>query len=732
MSLKVFETSQAILVDPEESCLNQILVELNQKKWRNTWSFQFNRKMSLFQFLCFNEEDTKLRFGKHVRKYYGKKVLLVTNSTEAKSLISRSKLIESIAISENCVKQRSLKSKGNLVIMSTDLQFSDSLKYSRLQAQFDFEEKNIQYLHFKKIIKHCQKADIEVRRIVHPGFLKYMAGVKHLSFKSSTEYDIESLGKVIINLGQLESLKFEYLDERNFHRFYDLKSREDKQKKFFSKFHKQNHLKKISFTSSSQIIEHYFQGMKQDLEMFYSKPLRFKLRMKILFKKKVEGEMNSIVKCILDKAECLIVKGRYSSYMDELTLSKVKKQTQRIKAYKQNIVKIVLNTSEINLGTILHSCSSLKALYLKPDNYDLNWKICSDLDQRIKGFAHLQNVILFFSHLKLQDQLQSESDFDDDSQQPAICSQGLEDPTMQSKISTFSLIILDELKQKCHSLQDLSLFLKFESIMNQESKVLEILCDEISRFDKLKALNLCIHPANLSYLLPSKILTNKDLETLSLEFNFERSLYSNLDSSNGPKKRLEWDQYFALEAGSSLKRLSVNIGQGISIPLCGPGLLGYIQKVEHLQVIELTDQNYQMMTFDLFYGLLMELLQKKTMKKILICTKVVNSLFSPAQDLDLNRGMFFSKNANNHLEKMLKGVYENLEAQAKMLKEFELEEILVGRLKGYSFDYMLYSKKMQVVDKIFWSEKEMNKLLTEKKELEDMYYKAFRSMPKWS
>jgi len=51
------------------------------------------------------------------------------------------------------------------------------------------------------------------------------------------------------------------------------------------------------------------------------------------------------------------------------------------------------------------------------------------------------------------------------------------------------------------------------------------------------------------------------------------------------------------------------------------------------------------------------------------------------------------------------------------LKDLQLEEIMVGKLKGYNFECLLLSKEMGVVDKLFWTHKELSKLLSEKGKL---------------
>ncbi len=59
------------------------------------------------------------------------------------------------------------------------------------------------------------------------------------------------------------------------------------------------------------------------------------------------------------------------------------------------------------------------------------------------------------------------------------------------------------------------------------------------------------------------------------------------------------------------------------------------------------------------------------------------------------------------------------------MKKLDLEEVLVGRLKGYSFDYLFYNKEMGIVNKLFWTQEEMVKLFSEKKELVERYLEVF-------
>ena len=107
------------------------------------------------------------------------------------------------------------------------------------------------------------------------------------------------------------------------------------------------------------------------------------------------------------------------------------------------------------------------------------------------------------------------------------------------------------------------------------------------------------------------------------------------------------------------------------------------------------------------------------MRRILICTKAVNTVYSE------NYGKFLSKTIGTHFQNMLDAISQELEGLVSILKDLQLEEILVGRLQNYGFDYLFYNKGMGIVDKLFWTEKEMEELLSGKKELARKYKETF-------
>jgi len=733
MSTKLFEAVQETLNDSEQgNNLND-----NQKKWRNTWSFRCHSNIPFYEqrgILSQGKDAKKL-----IQKYYGRKVLYVSKPREANSMISRSKLIKSMSISESCIMKRSLKSRGDLVILDTNLRCLNHLfEFSESYGEWSVKKseplkKDIHYLHFKKMIKYCQKADIGMWMKAHPGFLKYMSNLKHLSLKSSPKHDAESFGNLLVKLEHLESLKFTYAEVRDYtslmrnrHDEVEPSAKERKDKKFFSKLHDLTHLKKMTFIADSEVFQRYFQGMEQDLEMFYSKSLKFRLRWKILCKRQrgMKGfddsgvEISPMLKCMLQKAEYLKV----DAVEDKSLGQNVQKATQKIKAGKNNIVDIRIMTS-INIRVILSSCDSLQALVLKRSYYNLDWKIDPESDQEIKAFAHLQNVVLNFSLLKMQTELFSASNVEQYAAIPHLkCNLDPKKPEEQSIVSTTLWTLLSELKQKCHSLQDLSLFLGLSHINDEnQRRFLDALYDDICRFDRLKLFHFYTDTTNFDVLPPSRILANKNLDTLKLELDREEDSSARVQRKESP----EWDRYFALDNASHIKKLSVDIALKMKIPLCGPSLLVNLQKLKNLQVIELVDRSNKVMTFDFLYGLLMELLGKKTMRKILVCTNVNNGFYSTGEDASQDTGRFFSEDLNNYLGIMMKKVYEDLETRVEKLKGFELEEIMVGKLKGYSFDYMLYNKEMKIVDKIFWKKKEMEGLFHKKKQLRDSYNHLF-------
>ena len=70
-------------------------------------------------------------------------------------------------------------------------------------------------------------------------------------------------------------------------------------------------------------------------------------------------------------------------------------------------------------------------------------------------------------------------------------------------------------------------------------------------------------------------------------------------------------------------------------------------------------------------------------------------------------------------------ISQDWEDRVKVLKEAQLEKILIGKLNGFGFDYFLLNKEVQVVDKLFWTGEEIKELLNRKRKLRSFYQKFF-------
>jgi len=96
----------------------------------------------------------------------------------------------------------------------------------------------------------------------------------------------------------------------------------------------------------------------------------------------------------------------------------------------------------------------------------------------------------------------------------------------------------------------------------------------------------------------------------------------------GVRSPPKWDSDFVIDKIGQLKELKINIPYLTKISLFEISVLNVIQTLGNLQVVELIDENLEPITFDFLYGFVMSLLEKRWMRKISICTKVINRFYS--------------------------------------------------------------------------------------------------------
>jgi len=370
------------------------------------------------------------------------------------------------------------------------------------------------------------------------------------------------------------------------------------------------------------------------------------------------------------------------------------------------------------------------------------WKMDSESPNDIEGFKSLKNVVLDFNFFQLDHQTNKSQE----RTQTCFTINFKDQEKPETITGTFAnpaLTILSQLQQNCKSLQDISLFLcisqieqnlerqkkEFPRIMRFAKQIkLNFLVDTILSFDKIKRFELCAQN-NLDIISLQKVLASKNLEFFGLKFccfvkdtDDECSLTKGLRFLRGISKleppHIEWDSYFAYDSPvNQLKGFRLNIPTIVKTSLSGRNFVNYLQKLDFLQTVELVDENCKSITLDLLYGILSRILEKKTMKKVIVITNVVNEVYSAK-----NRAMF-SQAINTQIQKVENLIFGNLEKRIACLKEIDLEEIMIGKFRGYeTADFIFYNKDIKnVSQKVFWTEKEINELYVVDKNFARLY-----------
>jgi len=271
-----------------------------------------------------------------------------------------------------------------------------------------------------------------------------------------------------------------------------------------------------------------------------------------------------------------------------------------------------------------------------------------------------------------------------------------EDPqAIPNKFTSPLLRAFCKIKENCYSLQCLSLYLstlqfpEIHRIQTESPTFIEnpnFTTKEVSTLDKLKQFELFSTPDDLDLINLEKVLSNKNLEIFKLK----------LDPKPNTESKLVWGDRFAKATTKQIKELSIWVSQRAEIPLFGDKSVDYIQRLDCLEAVEFVNENFKMVTFDFLYGFVTNVLEKRSMRRILICTKVVSQFYSE------QFGKFLSKSLETQLKKILSEVSQDWEERVKVLKGLRLEEIFVEKLSGgYGFDYLLFNKEMEVTDKLF-------------------------------
>jgi len=477
-------------------------------------------------------------------------------------------------------------------------------------------------------------------------------------------------------------------------------------KGFFSQLHKLFRLKKVKLIFNDQsLIDDINLG--RDLENFYSQPLNFVLHIRIVVHKWLEIENNVNLAKIIRAAEFLCLD---SLGGPELQMRMSKEAKKRSKFGKRNLVEFWFRDLQVqvDVSQILSYCDWLESLYIKERANEFCWVGDDGMEQEIKGCENLKNIALDFDNISSDDGYNTSQN----SQMNLIENQR---ENSQRKFSSLLLTIICQIRKNCHALEDLSLYLTilrfsslswnrkpFESSLNSFLGSFDGIMQEISTFDKVKTFGLWTIPEDLNLVSLEKILLAKHLETFQLKLCRKLKTIS----------FSEWDNMFEKVGASQIKELKITISEQTKAPLFRMKILNFIRKVESLEVVELIDEDLDLIQFAVLNELITTLLEKKNMKRILICTRVVNNCSENFGDLNL-------RSLGEELQNLLVRDWE------MKVKASQLEEISVGRLKGYRFDYLFYDKKMQIADKLFWSEEEMKRLLGDNEELRRRYQEIF-------
>ena len=785
MALKIQKTetsSYSLLVNPDKTSLPRS--KPSNIRLKSPPGFNLNRKVlskvpkpqdpSLFLFQEFEGPSLSSIKESFIRKYYGKKILFIKKAKNATSALHHSKLFTCVNIENTFISENQFKVKGGFVILDTELQFLKyKLGYNHFRGSYEkyrVRGDKIHPLIYKKFVKYCPQVH---QMTAKPVFLKHIPHLKHLSLQIEAQEDLVSLGKILARLPHLRSINLQFIDQVDVLRSstfapkipIDYSNQNlgllnlDPQQipcKFFTRLHKLPRLKSVLLVTSYRTIFTQFPHFEKDLKAFYSKkPRKFIFHVKIFSNCRISSKNPQCFAEILSSAECICLdfglqmpnfaKRNPFPCNNESSSVISSQEKNKLMLGKKNIAEILTlyDCGKMNLKTILSYCNSMQSLYIKSSANEITWETIQESRRNpsppaeIKGFKTLQNVFLDFNFFKLDFETQhpqkSDQTRSEDYEKPKIyplTSTRVSD-NVTTKLNLLSLcppllVVLRQLREKCPALQGISLALciaKFDENLEQyqgatlaishraRRERLEEVIQEISTCEKVKRFELCVKD-NLGLISLKKIFGNKNLERFGLKF-----CCSVDEKADTPKSKIfEWDANFAgLEVLSQIKELHVNIPTIIKTPLYGVNFINFIGKLESLQVIELVDENRKNLTLDFLYGLLMKLFEKKTIRKIKICSSFVNELFSQYNN------MLFSKNVNSLVQQAFDNIFLDIETGIKALQN--LEEVMIGRLKGYQADFIFYNQQAKSAcgDKIFWTEKEIKEFFCHEKAFEKEY-----------
>jgi len=664
-------------------------------------------------------------------------------------------------LKENKITKSGFHSKGNLILPTLNLSV----------PSFGRQDKNkLDNLILKKLFTHLQRTRIMSTDLM---LIRWMTSLKILEVVMKDNKDWISLGNVVIKFRALESIQIIYFGENDGVKTLSADGRiqtysradplgemnlnpEQKTCRFFSQLHKLTYLKNVTFVTSYQRMHKQSSFFEKDFRKFYSKPHNFCFHVKIYACWQIPAKNTQILMSLFNAAECVIIEPvlkesksystSYSPCHNKDSFMKSSQEKFKLMLGKKNIVDLI-NFSEkehINVRKVLSYCNSIQSLYIKSTGEDISWFNYSRDYQEIQGFQSLKHLVLDFSFFQLGYYGREVGDpqevfHDETAKIYTVSFHHWEQGKKSYEIAYYNNLrmILSDIQEECESLQDISVFLCIakidasvkkrqpeyqESCKLETSEKLNLLVKELFSFNKIKRFELCSDD-NLNIFPLEKLLTSKSLEAFGIKFCCPIKDHSFDRRNKKPQKPkpVEWDSHFSFDQTNQLKEIGVNIPTIIKAPICETNFLNYIGKLENLQIVELVDESCQSMTLDLIYGVLMGILNKKTLRRVIICTNVVNELYCKEyRDL-------FLQEINTEIEEMENMIFEELKTKIKDLMKHCLEEIMIGRFQGYDTgDIIFYQKNLPYSsEKLFWTENEMNGLLVADKNLAILYHQYF-------
>ena len=471
-----------------------------------------------------------------IRKYYGRKILVVEKPTHFTAAVNRSKYFLHFEVYEKAIPAYSFDSLANLIIFNTDiiLRYHCRGRWHLRHACFP----NIHPLQLKKALRYCKSPQAFSPQLKH---LQHLFHLKSLTLHVINGSSMSKASKIIRKLRSLQSLHLKYLsdyDESDPNLPIKLKgefllSDPDDQKGwgFFHKISKLPRLQRFSLQTSLRTLEGQSSVVQQDFADFYLRSHRFKIETEMYGQKSLDIQELTAknLESVLKTADSLslylgvsktakknpyICKDKQSDGISEQESRKILKQGERpVKLYVLYKEKL-----QVNIGCLLTRCDKLVSLYLKASGTEVRW------DQDYGNLSNkLQTVVLDLDSFGLKYEVL------DDRRPPSgfQIEEEVYEVSGQRKVKFHSGLVqlLKQLKTRAPGLETLTLFIclvNFEKSWLQPKSFKELyekvseekakeFFEELESFEKFHRLGLCKKPGYLDQWI-SRILTAKSLK----------------------------------------------------------------------------------------------------------------------------------------------------------------------------------------------------------------------------